>query len=443
MFFLDAVSRLMGRFATTQRGGSPQRRTSRPRPRPLSLEPLEDRLCLSVDLLVGSNTSHRVMRYDGMTGDFIDIFAKGNGLFSPTGLAYGADDNLYVSSQANNRILRYDGMTGDFIDTFVPAGSGGLNGPNGLTVGPDGHFYVSSRNNHRILRFDATTGDPLPAAGQEEAIFVPPGSGGLSSPRGLVFGPDHNLYVSSFNTDSILRYNGTTGQFMDTFVSDPGARFTALVFGPDGNLYVSSGQGYGSSVRRYEGTSGAFIDAFTSEFLDLPSGLAFGPDGNLYVSSTNHGRVVRFDGTTGAFIDVFVATGSGGLLNPDYLTFHDFGNESGPGHGGPTSSQADPVVAFQLAGTTLEVAGTRVDVVGLRFRTSLEIVTFGPISVHDAIQKPPRLVADQAADQLSLSQPTLNAWGIRAGLDVLDRVFANAAESAFVEAPMNDLSLAV
>ena len=41
-----------------------------------------------------------------------------------------------------------------------------------------------------------------------------------------------------------------------------------------------------AQVLRYNGTTGAFIDAFVSSGsggLDMPSGLTFGPDGNLYV----------------------------------------------------------------------------------------------------------------------------------------------------------------
>jgi DNA-binding beta-propeller fold protein YncE len=65
---------------------------------------------------------------------------------------------LLVSSNNTSEILRYDGVTGAFTDAFVTAGAGTLNGPAGLVLGPDGHLYVTSANNHQILRYDGTTG---------------------------------------------------------------------------------------------------------------------------------------------------------------------------------------------------------------------------------------------------------------------------------------------
>jgi MYXO-CTERM domain-containing protein len=44
----------------------------------------------------------------------------------------------------------------------------------------------------------------------------------LDAPCDVQFGPDGSLYVSSAASDQILRYNGTTGAFMDVFASGNG-----------------------------------------------------------------------------------------------------------------------------------------------------------------------------------------------------------------------------
>jgi sugar lactone lactonase YvrE len=267
-------------------------------------------------LLVSSGETDSVIRYDGTTGAFIDIFASGGGLDYPNGMSIGPDGNLYVGSAINNRVLRYDGTTGAFIDTFIAAGSGGLKEPDGIVFGPDGNLYVSSRETvDRVLRYDGATGAFLGAFTKRP----------IGEPDGLTFGPDGNLYVSSDDTNEVLRFDGTTGAFIDTFVSagagglnDPERH----VFGPDGNFYVTSWKS--NNVLRYNGTTGAFIDVFASGGgLGGPLGLAFGPDGNLYVANESAANVLRFNGTTGAFIDIFA---KGRMVNPGDVVFTPISN---------------------------------------------------------------------------------------------------------------------
>jgi DNA-binding beta-propeller fold protein YncE len=75
---------------------------------------------------------------------------------------------------------------------------------------------------------------------------------------------------------------------------------------------------------RYNGTTGAFIDTFIppgSGGLTFTHGNTFGPDGNLYVPNNVGNNVYRFNGTTGALIDTFIPSGSGGLDTPRSLIF--------------------------------------------------------------------------------------------------------------------------
>jgi sugar lactone lactonase YvrE len=251
-------------------------------------------------------------------------------------LAPWAQADLFVANQGgDNSILRYDERTGEFLGEFIPAGSGGLGLPDGLLFGPDGNLYVCSVRAGSILRYDGITGDPLPSPGNSGATFVASGSGGLTfggaGGAWLVFGPDGNLYTTSGGisappgSSSVLRFNGTTGEFIDAFVLPGSGGLTgprALVFGPDGNLYVNGSDPSPGSVLRYDGKAGTFLDVFvpagSNSFGDngsgKPRGLVFGPDGNLYLS--NYSSVLRYDGATGAFIDAFVSQGSGGLNVP-------------------------------------------------------------------------------------------------------------------------------
>src|SRR5436190_137439 len=44
-------------------------------------------------------------------------------------------------------------------------------------------------------------------------VLVAAGSGGLSVPKDLTLGPDGSLFVVSSATNSVLRYNASTGSF--------------------------------------------------------------------------------------------------------------------------------------------------------------------------------------------------------------------------------------
>ncbi|AFY43779.1 NHL repeat containing protein [Nostoc sp. PCC 7107] len=190
---------------------------------------------------VGARSLGTIARFNGQTGEFIDFFIPPNLVEFPRGFAFGLDGNFYLGNGANpatssggGTILKFNGQTGELLNSnFV----NDLElSPLDLIVGPDGDIYVSSEypfgnanSVGTVRRYDSQTGELLAVldAGIDEQ-----GRPRLSRPRGIGFGPDGNLYVSSTGTGSVVRFNGATGELIDVFAQYPNLNGQALTFVP-------------------------------------------------------------------------------------------------------------------------------------------------------------------------------------------------------------------
>jgi sugar lactone lactonase YvrE len=267
--------------------------------------------------------------------------------------------DLFVTGYLSHSVARFDWATQTY-QPFVAPGSGGLGvgdpsgseqGPRGIAVGPDGNVYVSDPDQNIVYRYDGATGAPLPAPGQTGAVFIPAGSGGLASPSGITFGADGNLYVCSYETNQILRYQGPAGSspgaFVDVFVSVTNVTGATgpndLTFGPDGNLYVGVITGpLGGQIDRFDATgapigSGIFVPDGSGGLVQ-PRQIVFDPTGaNMYVvecrisgSGGPMGQVLRYQGphgqNPGAIVEAYITGGQGGLNFPIGLVLDAAGN---------------------------------------------------------------------------------------------------------------------
>lgn len=183
-------------------------------------------------------------------------------------------------------------------------------------------LYVTSFGTDQVLRYDANTGEPLGALISNQ--------GELLGADGFAFDPDGNIYISGFFSDNIIKYDGRTGEYLSTFVPYIDGPIQ-LLFDRDGDLLASS---YGDeqtgcsalnscSVLKFDGRTGDLVEVFADN-VERADGLGVGPDGNLYVSSLSTDRVLRYDLETGEFLGVFAS--GGGLDGPSGFAFGPDGN---------------------------------------------------------------------------------------------------------------------
>ncbi len=238
--------------------------------------------------------------------------------FAAPATAGNPGDRVLVSGWNSSNVLGYD-ETGSFTGALLTAGNG-LSLAHSLTMGPDGYVYVTSYGTDTVIRYDLKTGTSL-------GVFVTAGSGGLNGPSNAVFGPDGRLYVTGLLSNAIHVYSGTDGGSLGTVVAGlSGAE--SLLFNDAGNLLLVSGPG--NTVLEYD-TTGVFQGVFVSpgNGLSNPHDGVFGPDGTFYLSAFGTNKVLAYNGATGAFIDVFVQDDpgtpaideSGGLASAHGLLF--------------------------------------------------------------------------------------------------------------------------
>lgn len=210
---------------------------------------------------------------------------------SPEGVRVGPDCALYVAH--GDTIHRIEQGTGA-VTAFASEPTAGT-GFQGLDFGPDGNLYVAARGSGNvILRFDGTTGAFID-------IFADMGIDGPNTPR---FGPDGSLFVTCRNTANVVRF-GSDGTLLGEFATDAllGSP-EGLSFGPDGHLYVAAR--LSSVVMRFHGVTGALLDQVTATPAFMaPEGIGFASDGSFYVASRDTGEVIHFNGLTLAEIERF------------------------------------------------------------------------------------------------------------------------------------------
>jgi DNA-binding beta-propeller fold protein YncE len=294
-------------------------------------------------LFIGDGSDNTVKRFDAETGAPLDPPGQPfvSGVLGPRGLVIDGDTLLVVNQNVGlsvpGEVLGFDAATGAFIGAVIAATDKDAPfAPRGIALGDEDDLFVanlttaSGTSPGRVNRYDLPSGDLLAstlAKGFKNKEY---------HPRAMVFGPDGLLYVSvrTLKKDGlgggVLRFN-SDGDLVGVLVEDAGGvgqlnRPEGLVFGPDGNLYITSfsaGPGDPDAIRIYR-ADGTFLGKIDLSAAGQPRAFAqallFGPGGKLFVPITNTGEVRSYDVAAGSY-DVLVPAGTADLVQAWYLTF--------------------------------------------------------------------------------------------------------------------------
>ncbi len=241
----------------------------------------------SYTVLVQSLDTGTIYRRNSQTGHFVPFIT---GLGDPVAFTLGPDGALYVLPHRNGPVRRFDPCDGRFLGNF---GDAAIVHSHSLKFGPDGNLYVTEAGGP-VKRYNGQTGALL-------GTFI---SDSFSDADGTVFGPGGSFFIADFGNSQVLRYSsaGTrfpAGVFLGAVYAKGGLldKPSPLAIDASGRLYVGSRNS--GDILRYNATTGEFLDVAVAgaSGIQNPSNLRFAPDGTLFIMSQKNGRLYQLDGT--------------------------------------------------------------------------------------------------------------------------------------------------
>ena len=253
-------------------------------------------------------------------------------LFSPAGMNFDANGNLYVADTENNLVRKI--TPAGVISTVAGVGSRGFSGdggpavsaqllaPRGVALDTAGNLYIADSGNQRIRRVNLV-GTIQTIAGNGLRGFAGDGSGAtlakLNDPESIASDAQGNLYVADSGNNRVRRITivGQISTFAGTStpatLGDGGPAVMAGLLGPlgvaldsAGNLFIADT--FHNRVRKVTpgGTittvAGAGNIGFAGDggsatlaLLSLPDAVAVDSAGNLLIEDALNGRVRQVD----------------------------------------------------------------------------------------------------------------------------------------------------
>lgn len=268
----------------------------------------------------------------------ITEFALPSPISVPSGIAAGADGNLWVAQTGINAIARVTpagamtefALPGGALPSAVVAGPDGniwfaqrggvgsitptgvatiykVDGiPSGITAGPDGNLWFTENFRGKIGR--------VTPSGQITLFDIPSRLGGGSvNPLSIAAGPDGNLWFTESNAGANKIGRITSAGVITEFAVPTAGSPRGIAAGPDGNLWFTADSSIGEARVAKITPAGAITEYALPLKNPQPMTITSGPDGNLWLTETNNpaNKVARVT-PTGSVTEFQVPTGFSG-----------------------------------------------------------------------------------------------------------------------------------
>lgn len=202
---------------------------------------------------------------------------------------------LFVSDYRANAIIRYDGTTGDLIDVFAQGIEARVDRPANVKRGPDGHIYAAGFGRGDVVRYEST-GAMMDVFYWDTRL--------LEEPVELEFEGDH-LFVLGNDTKNLVELD-VNGAVVRSF-GDPMMRGAQdfVIAGDVVYVATESHPTLGSAIQVWDIATGTLLRHFgASDEVAFAAGIALEGD-RLFVTDFERNRVVQFD-PAGNYLGVLV-----------------------------------------------------------------------------------------------------------------------------------------
>ena len=222
---------------------------------------------------------------------------------------------LFVTDRGGDSILRYDGVTGQFDDVFASGLAARIDRPSSVRLGPSGHLYLAGFGRGDVVRFDVESGAMMDVFYWDTQL--------LEEPVELMFRGDDLIVLGNDTQNAVVI--DPAGTAARSFGYPDMRAAHDFVLTPDDTTVVVATDTHpqlGSAIQVWDATTGTMVRHFgTPDELTSATSIALAGDGRLYACDYERNQIIRFDPATGELVGIVVDTTSGLLDAPVSIDF--------------------------------------------------------------------------------------------------------------------------